>query len=73
MGTTRHEQSEPEVFPFETICPRHGERIRRYHGCPQCVMEEVRRHEKRIHTSIERELPLAADSIAEASAPPEIG
>ena len=68
METTENRQNETEITPFEEICPRHGEKVRRYHGCPKCVIEEVRRHERRIDSSIEREVPIAPDSVGKTHA-----
>lgn len=56
MDATEHDNNETETSPFQDVCPRHGERISRHHGCPKCVMEEVRRHERRIHLPLELEL-----------------
>ncbi|TAM80134.1 MAG: hypothetical protein EPN47_16720 [Acidobacteria bacterium] len=63
METIEYDQNETEIVPFQQICPRHGERIRRYHGCPKCVIEEVRRHEMRIDPSLEQDIPVPVDSI----------
>ncbi|HET9177063.1 MAG TPA: hypothetical protein VFQ24_01760 [Terriglobia bacterium] len=63
MEMIEPDQNQTETAPFEQICPRHGARIRRYHGCPRCVIEEVRRHESRIDPSVTREDPIPADSI----------
>jgi hypothetical protein len=57
------DQNQTEIAPFEQICPRHGLRIRRYHGCPKCVIEEVRRHESRIDPLVRSEDPISPDSI----------
>jgi hypothetical protein len=74
MDTTNHDQNETEGTPYREICPRHGKRINRYHGCPKCVMEEVRRMERRIDASFERDLPMTTEAIAEVSVMPwEIG
>lgn len=67
METAEKNQNETEVTPFQEICPRHGARIRQRHGCPKCVIEEVRRHEGRIHISFRREIPVPPDSIDEAA------
>jgi hypothetical protein len=66
METTENIQNETDVTPYEQICPRHGARIRQRHGCPKCVIEEVRRHESRVHISFKREVPVPPDSIDEA-------
>ena len=58
-----HNYNEAETSPFQQICPRHGTRIHRHHGCPKCVMEEVRRHESRIHAPLDPEAPIPADPI----------
>ena len=68
MEMIEPEQNQTEIAPFEQICPRHGARIRRYHGCPRCVIEEVRRHESRMDPSFMREDPIPADSIEEHAA-----
>jgi hypothetical protein len=76
MGGIEHDQTEPETTdsataiepsPFQEICPRHGAKIHRYHGCPQCVIEEVRRHERRTGTFFECEAAIPADSIERAN------
>ena len=71
---TDYNCNESETSPFQEICLRHGERINRHHGCPKCVMEEVRRHERRIHLplelehdaphELEHEAPFPADPLA---------
>lgn len=63
MEMIEPDQNQTEIAPFEQICPRHGARIRRYHGCPKCVIEEVRRHEGRIDPSVRSEDPISPDSI----------
>ncbi|HEX5411123.1 MAG TPA: hypothetical protein VFZ27_04610 [Terriglobia bacterium] len=63
MEIIETDQNQTENAPFEQICPRHGARIRRYHGCPKCVIEEVRRHESRVDPSVTSEDPFPADSI----------
>jgi hypothetical protein len=60
MQTTEQNEDDLEVTPVIEICPRHGTRVRRYFGCPRCVIEEVRRHEKRIDAALERDGALAA-------------
>lgn len=55
MDATEHDQNESETSPFQVTCPRHGAKVHRHHGCPKCVMEEVRRHENRIHMPLELE------------------
>jgi hypothetical protein len=67
METTETMQNETEATPFQEMCPRHGVRIRHRHGCPKCVIEEVRRHESRIHVSFGREVQVPPDSIDEAA------
>jgi hypothetical protein len=66
MDAIEHSQIEAETkdsattersSPFQEICPRHGAKVHRYHGCPQCVIEEVRRHERRMDPSFMREVP----------------
>lgn len=59
---TDHNFTESEISPFQEICPRHGTKMNRQHGCPKCVMEEVRRHESRIHAPLELELELELDA-----------
>lgn len=74
MDTTNHDQNKTEATVYEEICPRHGARVRQHYGCPKCVIEEVRRHERRADALFERELPMATDSIFETIVPPaEIG
>lgn len=63
MNKTEHEENGKEMIPYEEICPRHGARVSPSHGCPKCVMEEVRRHEGRIHLSLELIQPIAEPSI----------
>lgn len=63
MEPIEPDQIQTEIAPFEQVCPRHGVRIRRYHGCPRCVIEEVRRHESRIDPSVIGEDPIPVDSI----------
>lgn len=63
MEMIEPDQNQTESAPFEQICPRHGARVRRYHGCPRCVIEEVRRHESRIDPSVSSEDSIPADSI----------
>ena len=73
MDATDHNCNEPTTSPFQEICARHGERKNRQHGCPKCVMEEVRRHERRIHLplefehdapiELEHEAPLSAEAL----------
>lgn len=60
MEVVEIEKEEAEIIPDLQICPRHGARIRRYFGCPRCVIEEVRRHEKRMDAAFRREEPVAA-------------
>jgi hypothetical protein len=67
METTETKQIETEETPFQEMCPRHDMRIRQRHGCPKCVIEEVRRHESRVHVSFGHEVPVPPDSIDEAS------
>jgi hypothetical protein len=55
MQMTEQNEDELEITPVIEICPRHGTRIRQYFGCPRCVIEEVRRHEKRMDAALERE------------------
>lgn len=55
MDTVNHDHNESETSPFQDMCPRHGTKVHRHHGCPKCVMEEVRRHESRIHLPLELE------------------
>ena len=61
-------QNQPESSPFQQICPRHGVAIRPFHGCPECIMEEVRRHERRFDDLFQREEPMATDPIDQADA-----
>jgi hypothetical protein len=68
MESTEHSQNEAQMIPCEEVCPRHGLRVRLYHACSKCVIEEVRRHERRIDAALEREEPIAADSYDEANA-----
>jgi hypothetical protein len=68
MDTIEYDENGTETTPYQEICPRHGARIRQYHGCPKCVIEEVRRHERRIDASLEREIPITADSIDKPNA-----
>ena len=63
METENQNQNEAETTPFEQRCPQHGARIRRYFGCPRCVIEEVRRHEKRIDVPLEFEEPIQPESV----------
>jgi hypothetical protein len=72
MDGIEHDQTEPETTdaattindsPFQEICRRHGAKTHRYRGCPQCVIEEVRRHERRIGTLFECESAIPAESI----------
>ena len=67
--TIENNQNEAETTPFEQHCPRHGTRIRRYFGCPKCVIEEVRRHERRMDASYLLEDPIPVDSVDQATAP----
>ena len=62
-------QNEVEPSPFEDHCPRHGTRIRRHVGCPKCVMEEVRRHEKRMEDLLMLDEPIPTESIQQTTAP----
>jgi hypothetical protein len=62
MDAIDDDRNEIEISPYDQICPRHGARIHQYHGCPKCVMEEVRRHESRIHAPLENEAPIPAGS-----------
>jgi hypothetical protein len=62
MENTEQDQNGAEIIPYEQICPRHGARVRQSHGCPKCVMEEVRRHERRIHLPIMGNQPVSAPS-----------
>lgn len=59
---TEHNFTESEISPFQEICPRHGAKMNRQHGCAKCVMEEVRRHESRIHTPLDLDLDLELDA-----------
>jgi len=61
MDTTDHNVYQSETSCFEDVCPRHGARMNRHHGCPKCVMEEVRRHESRIHAPLELEQDAPAE------------
>jgi len=63
MDAIDDDRNATEISPYDQICPRHGARIHQYHGCPKCVMEEVRRHESRIHAPIENEAPVPAGSM----------
>jgi hypothetical protein len=65
---TEHNFTESEISPFQEICPRHGAKMNRRHGCAKCVMEEVRRHESRIHASLDVELELELDAPIPANA-----
>jgi ribosomal protein L37AE/L43A len=76
MDVIEHDQTEPETTdeattinpsPFQEICQRHHAKIHTYHACPQCVMEEVRRHERRIGTLFECEAAIPADAIERAN------
>lgn len=69
MDAIEHDQNEPELIPFQQICARHGAKINQYHRCPKCVVEEVRRHERRIAASFDREFRFAPDLIDEATPP----
>lgn len=64
---TAESRESTESSPYQQICPRHGEKIHLYHGCPKCVMEEVHRHERRIGALFQCELPIPADSIEKAN------
>ena len=68
MDATDHDDIQPEPAPFQEICPRHGERTNRQHGCPKCVMEEVRRHERRMHLPLEFDAPVELEHDAPLSA-----
>lgn len=70
MDAIENTHDKPEISPFEQICPRHSERIHRHHGCPKCVLEEVHRHESRIHAPLGHERPVPAESPGEANLPP---
>ena len=70
--TIESSQNEVEPTPFEQHCPRHGARIRQYYGCPKCVMEEVRRHEKRMDDLLMDDLlmmdePIPVDPVQQAA------
>ncbi len=67
--TIDNNQNDVETTPFEQHCPRHGTRIRRYFGCPKCVIEEVRRHEKRLDDLLMLDEPIPTDSVQQATAP----
>ncbi len=67
MDTMDHNCNETEFSTYEQICPRHGARVHQFHGCPKCVMEEVHRHESRIHAPIETEAPIPDDSMGSVS------
>lgn len=67
MDAIDDDRTETEISPFEQICQHHGARIHQHHGCPKCVMEEVRRHEGRIHMPIEHEAPVPAASMDNVS------
>ena len=68
MGTIERDHKGIEDSPFQETCPRHGAKLHRYRRCPKCVIEEVRRHERRIHVPFEHEAWLPADSMREAAA-----
>ena len=59
IDITSDNHNEQETSPFQETCPRHGMRVQRHHGCPKCVMEEVRRHERRIHVPLEQEASIS--------------
>lgn len=61
MEIVGQEAAEPQITPFDEICPRHGVRIRQHFGCPKCVIEEVRRHERRMDALLEYDEPIPAD------------
>ena len=67
--TIENNQNEVEPTPFEQICPRHDARIRQYYGCPKCVIEEVRRHEKRMDDLLMLDEPIPTDPVQPATAP----
>ena len=64
---TTETRESTESSPYQQICPRHGEKVHLYHGCPKCVIEEVHRHERRIGAMFECDLPIPADSIEKAN------
>jgi hypothetical protein len=68
MDTIEQNQHQPEETPFQQICARHGEKVCQHHGCPKCVIEEVRRHEQRIDALFQCEITIPADSIDKANA-----
>lgn len=47
-------------------CPRHGSRVSRSHRCPRCVIEEVRRAERRHEEPFQREESVLAGSACQA-------
>lgn len=47
MGTIEHKETTEEMRQDSQTCPRHGSRVSRIHRCPRCVIEEVRRAERR--------------------------
>jgi hypothetical protein len=58
-----HIQSGEEIARFEQTCPRHGARIRRYQGCPRCVVEIIQNCLRRFDASPGYEKPARAGSI----------
>ena len=67
--TIENDQNQVETTPFEQHCPRHGARIRRYFGCPRCVIEEVRRHERRMDDLLMLDEPIPVEPVDQATAP----
>lgn len=66
MEIEEHGQSEPQMTPDIDRCPRHGSRVSRDHRCPRCVIEEVRRAERRHGVLSQQDEPVVADSVHQA-------
>ncbi len=66
MEIIEHKQNEAETPPECQRCPRHGSRVSRYHRCPRCVIEEVRRAERRLGALCQCEEPIRAGSTYQA-------
>ncbi len=66
MEIIEHRQNEAETIPDSQRCPRHGSRVSRYHRCPRCVIEEVRRAERRLGALYQREDSVSAGSTCQA-------
>jgi hypothetical protein len=62
MEIPEHKQNEAEMTLDGSRCPRHGSRVSRYHRCPRCVIEEVRRAERRHGELSQHEEPVIPGS-----------